>query len=79
MLARVAEHLAHDARRLADVLIDGRGEDDLEEVRIRARSVFPVPGERYKGTPFVGLIPIWAKSSGFRRGSSMTYLFVTIL
>ena len=37
MLARVAEHLAYDARGLADVLVDDRARDDLEEVRVERR------------------------------------------
>ena len=32
VLARIAEHLAHHARRLADVLVDNGGRDDFEEV-----------------------------------------------
>lgn len=38
MVARVAEHLAHHARRLADVLVHDRGRDNLEEVRLQCRS-----------------------------------------
>ena len=34
MVARVAEHLADEARGLADVLVDDGGGDDLEEGRV---------------------------------------------
>ena len=37
VVARVAEHLTHDARGLADVLVDDRGGDYLEEVGLERR------------------------------------------
>jgi len=37
VVARVAEHLAHDARRLADVLVHYGGGDHLEEVGLERR------------------------------------------
>ena len=37
MLARIAEHLAHNTRGLANVLVDDRARDDLEEVRVDRR------------------------------------------
>lgn len=36
MLARIAEHLAHYARRFADVLVDDGGRDNLEEVGLES-------------------------------------------
>lgn len=42
------------------------------EATARASSVLPVPGGPYNKQPFGGLIPTRWKSSGFRRGSSIT-------